>query len=322
MRRSRSGVGSRGFTLIELLVVILIIAVLVALLLPAVMSARESARALGCRNNLKQVGLALHGYHDSHQVFPAGFVVGRDDLTPGWGWGLYALPYLEQSALFNSANMSVPFISGNQPTVFSCSLSVFLCPSASEVGKFDTGFNGASLGGDLANLAVSQYVASSGLTHSYASQNGQMDLDGQGNGAFFLNSGTSLAMISDGTSFTYIVGERSRAVADATWVGVPYAGINFCTKKSWSAQLCVSSLYFVMSRIPALSNDYNDGVASVFGLNSPESGPDVFSSPHPSGVHFLFGDGSVRTLKNTVNPSVFQSLATIRGAEIISADSL
>src|SRR5712672_3144627 len=104
----------RGFTLIELLVVIAIIAVLIALLLPAVQQAREAARRTQCKNNLKQLGLALHGYHDAFQVFPPGYVAGspfkdgETDTSPGWGWPAMILPQFEQGALHDSINFSLP----------------------------------------------------------------------------------------------------------------------------------------------------------------------------------------------------------------------
>src|SRR5437588_8459259 len=101
----------RGFTLIELLVVIAIIAVLIALLLPAVQQAREAARRSQCRNNLKQLGIALHNYHDTHRVFPIGFLdtiwgTGETNVSAGWSWGAYLLPYLDNAALYNQFNFS------------------------------------------------------------------------------------------------------------------------------------------------------------------------------------------------------------------------
>src|SRR5579863_5328101 len=104
----------KGFTLIELLVVIAIIAILVSLLLPAVQQAREAARRVGCRNNLKQIGLALHNYHETHSAFPPGYIAavpysdGATDTTPGWGWAAFILPQIDQANLRSLANFNLP----------------------------------------------------------------------------------------------------------------------------------------------------------------------------------------------------------------------
>src|SRR3954467_2356133 len=137
-----------GFTLIELLVVIAIIAVLISLLLPAVQSAREAARRAPCTNSLKQLGLALHGYHDTNGVFPPGSLVlpggnvlmgTPDPLThdtgPGWAWGSLILPYLEQSPVHASLNFNLPCWRPANTTGARASLGVFLCPSVSEASK-------------------------------------------------------------------------------------------------------------------------------------------------------------------------------------------
>ncbi len=135
MRNLRQGSPARrrGFTLIELLVVISIVGLLIALLLPAVQAARESSRRAQCVNNLKQIGLALHDYHGSHQTFPPGYVSGFDDqgndTGPGWGWAAMLLPRFEQTPLFNSINFDLAIedpadLTGRLPSIGS-----FLCPS-------------------------------------------------------------------------------------------------------------------------------------------------------------------------------------------------
>ncbi len=125
----------RGFTLIELLVVIAIIAVLISLLLPAVQSAREAARRAQCVNNLKQMGIALHNYHDSLLIFPPGYIAAskfidaETDTAPGWSWASMILPQLDQAPLYSSINVYLPIQAAANATATQTILSVFLCPS-------------------------------------------------------------------------------------------------------------------------------------------------------------------------------------------------
>src|SRR5271166_430496 len=126
---------SRGFTLIELLVVIAIIAVLIALLLPAVQSAREAARRMQCVNNLKQLGIALHNYHDALSIFPPGYIAaskfidGETDTAPGWSWASMILPQLEQASLYSSINVYLPIQAGANVTATQTIVGAYLCPS-------------------------------------------------------------------------------------------------------------------------------------------------------------------------------------------------
>jgi len=200
----------RGFTLIELLVVIAIIAVLVALLLPAVQQAREAARRSSCKNNLKQLGLALHNYHDTHTVFPPGWVLPCADTEPNHrfigrnpSWGFYILPMLEQSQIYNlqdfqmgSANCggSAGILDApNATNRMNEELPAFSCPSDIKPSRNPDGFGTAS------------YVANRGTDN----RDGQDSSVGIQNGMFWTNSSTKMRDITDGTSNTFMVGEVS-----------------------------------------------------------------------------------------------------------------
>ncbi len=201
----------RGFTLIELLVVIAIIAILIALLLPAVQQAREGARRTQCRNNLKQLGIALHNYHDLHNKFPPGrqvYVSATDDLTPsangnattgqGSCFSAFAqlLPAMDAMNLYNQIN----FRTGPDTTANNLSsqspLSMFLCPS-------DNGMKSLAQGTGYA--AITNYVLCTGNTMPVSPNN---PAGARVNGIFYENSGVGVSQIPDGTSNTICVSEQ------------------------------------------------------------------------------------------------------------------
>src|SRR3954466_3819445 len=188
----------RAFTLIELLVVIAIIGVLVALLLPAVQRAREAARRVSCTNNLKQVGIALHQYHDSRGCLPMGYVWQTDYVRGGFGWGSMILPGVEQTPLFNAANFSLPLWNGANTTVATSAIGFYLCPS-------DETSPGRFLERDNFRYAKSSYVASFGP--------GSMDDNPDDRrGLFSRNSSTRFADVTDGLSQTLAASERHNGV--------------------------------------------------------------------------------------------------------------
>lgn len=272
----------RGFTLIELLVVIAIIAILIGLLVPAVQVVRESAARTQCRSNLKQVGLALHGYHDVHKRFPPGYVSGVTttgaETGPGWGWAAHVLDHIEQGNLRRQIRFDLDIGHALNAAPRVAGVPVLLCPSDDTVGTFPTE-------GRVIVIGHANYVGIFG-------DNEIEDNPGAGNGLFFRNSRVRIGDIRDGTSNTLMVGERSSNLAKASWVGsVPGA-----------------------DEAPALILGAADHTP-----NDPSAHREDFWSRHSQGVNFLFADGSVHNINNTVNPAVWRALATRAGGEPVGA---
>ncbi len=276
-----------GFTLIELLVVMALIASLIAFLLPAVQQVREAARRLQCRNNLRQIGLALHNYHDTHSCFPFGSLVATAvTKETGWAWGTMVLPFLDQTPLYQQLSPN----GDNAPTVpthqSKTVLPIFLCPSdASPEWNEQKGGH-----------AKSNFVGMFGSNK---------DLSDVGNGMFFYNSSTKTRDIIDGMSNTIAAGERS-------WDGLVHPTIDANSVgrigSIWVANL-VGNRHDVISWCdPLLATDQR--------ING--SHPNAYSSLHEGGCHFLFADGSVHFLSENIdNDGTFCPLATTQGNEKI-----
>ena len=202
----------RAFTLIELLVVIAIIAILIGLLLPAVQKVREAAARIKCKNNMKQIGLALHGYHDRYEVLPPGYSTrlasNGTELGAGWGWGALLLDDLEQANVRRQIDTNVAIRAAAHATPRTQVLTVFLCPSDDRIGTFTTA------GANPTVVAHANYVGVFGT-------NEIEDGPDLGNGVFYRNSRVRFGDIRDGLSNTYAVGERSSDIALSTWTGAP-----------------------------------------------------------------------------------------------------
>ena len=199
--------GHKAFTLIELLVVIAIIAILIGLLLPAVQKVREAAARMKCSANLKQIGIALHSYHDANGYFPAGYVDGNtnmnstpdNDVGPGWGWAAYLLPYIEQNNLYNQINLNQTVGTGVNAQVSQQSLAIFQCPSdpyQQPIPIYDS-----SLSNPIAVVAHGNYVGCNGWEECFNNAGGA----GQGGG----NDGLTGGLGQSGDGLLYI-GLQSR----------------------------------------------------------------------------------------------------------------
>jgi prepilin-type N-terminal cleavage/methylation domain-containing protein/prepilin-type processing-associated H-X9-DG protein len=258
---------SRGFTLIELLVVIAIIAVLIGLLLPAVQKVREAANRMKCTNNLKQIGLALHMYHDNYGHLPCDAATNN---TGRWGWSIAILPYIEQNALYQqlgSPDIYVPATMPFPPTpLLQTKIPTFLCPS--DVDQQTTNPNFDDYG--KSNYLISEGVVTWG-----------------DNGAF---GKTRFAMILDGTSNTFLAGERDNKLGIAgIWPGRRKTG----GALGGTARERPNLRYLGDRGAACCSNDVDEAGNAVCRRGS-------FSSLHPGGLNFVFCDGAVRFISETI----------------------
>ncbi len=286
---------NQGFTLIELLVVIAIIAILVALLLPAVQQAREAARRSSCKNNLKQIGLALHNYHDTHGVLPMG---ARDQY--GWLWHAYILPQVEQANVRQSIDRPLASDNGyfggtdaNSRLIkdaVKVRIPVFKCPS--QLGP-------EASGSGTANRQKGNYVANAGNNVAGDSNANMMNR----NGCLFNMSSIRLRDITDGTTNTILAGEA------------PFGGPN-CTADC-------DRWYIFDDGIDANgtpSGDYSSGLVAAgsssgaaYSINS--NSEMAFGSFHTGGCHVTFADGSGRFITENVSSVILRAIGSRDGGE-------
>jgi prepilin-type N-terminal cleavage/methylation domain-containing protein len=294
----------RGFTLVELLVVIAIIGVLVALLLPAVQAARESARSLKCRNNLKQLGLAFHNYHDTHKTLPyttsAWGPTGQVGVgNRGWSWNSMILPYIEQNALYTQIDFSDFVPVAKHFNVLKVPIPVANCPSdGSRKNVRPYGLSGQPL--YVPEVASSSYVTSGGPFNT-----GDPAARGQppsafteaAMGMFYYEAVTvRFPQVTDGLSNTMMAGEISyrdantpqQAGSARDWNGIWYG--------SW----------FAANSTPQGNNVLSFQRTNERAMNVPRNAGDQpqrqgFHSNHMRGCHFLFGDGSVHFLSENID---------------------
>lgn len=305
----------KGFTLIELLVVIAIIAVLIGLLLPAVQKVREAAARLQCTNNLKQIGLAMMNYESTYKRFPSGYVdnmtispidssaTSNPDPVIGWGWGALILPYLEQEPLYKSIPINSIAMSDSSAAAIAFRKTVikgFLCPSD------DTGINTFTISGTGGNFELAK--------SSYAGVNGQAELadfdTALGLGMLIRGRGVSIAEVTDGLSNTLFVGERSSKSAKNATGTLP----GIC---SWVGALPGGDLdgespaLYILGHTGELADPHKPNTPQPDGFFHAED----FTSRHSGGVNFLFVDGSVRFITDSIDGQTWAKLGTRAGGE-------
>ena len=279
----------RGFTLIELLVVIAIIAILIALLLPAVQQAREAARRTECKNKLKQIGIALHNYHDVNSSFPPGCT----NVANGLSWLVSILPFMEQDNLFDQFDFSLAHNTGVNNPFRQHKNVAYLCPSGSEEraddnnSDFTTHYYGV-MGPTGTNPA-------SGTAYSENTSGSHGGFSREGLFYFGLSGVHKFRDITDGTSNTAVVGEISwsdrngNATRYRPWTRGGQSGQYMAPAKNFAQQ--------INADYTALFNDMS------------------FGSNHPGGAQFLYGDGTVALISENVDYGVYLSTGSIAGQE-------
>jgi prepilin-type N-terminal cleavage/methylation domain-containing protein len=314
----------RAFTLVELLVVIAIIGILVSLLLPAVQAAREAARRMQCGNNLKQMSLAVHNYHDTFKVFPPGYM-GQppancgsvfNGIAPnfrGWGWGVFILPFIEQTALFDQLSPStkqtvcgIPTGAQAAATVGSAplqktTLSFYVCPSAPDFILNMTRQPAAPAA--PGEHAKSNYVGISGLDFS-----GVATPALNSRKAVFVNGAlyvSSMGEVTDGTTNTFLFGEKYRRDVDAV-------------KQTFSPGEYTGGFWLGVAPDTQIANVVMQlGLPpSTFAING--ASINAIASKHPGGAQLSLTDGSVRFVSQNADQTTIANMGTYNDGEVNS----
>jgi prepilin-type N-terminal cleavage/methylation domain-containing protein/prepilin-type processing-associated H-X9-DG protein len=320
----------RGFTLIELLVVIAIIAVLIALLLPAVQAAREAARRAQCVNNLKQLGLALHNYHDVNGSFPIGLSLNvATGSTTNISQQTRLLPFMEQAVIANSINFNLSSTNAVNATALVTSVNSFLCPS-DDRNQLPMGWAGINYRVNCGSSIVNTFGA-----QDTAAVNTAMPPP---NGLFFLDFNVRIADVTDGTSQTaafseHVKGDFSNSVS--TELSDTYQPGTHPASADQAYQDCLAVNVLDLTK-QGNSNGgapwMSDGHTSTryYHGSPPNSRSCMFppqristtaNSRHPGGVNACMADGSVRFFKSTISLATWRGVGTRNGGEVLSSDS-
>ncbi len=297
----------RGFTLIELLVVIAIIGILVALLLPAVQHAREAARRTSCKNNLKQLALALHNYHDSFNSFPPGYIhkfgpSGSEASHAGMAWGAMLLPQLEQTNLWKLIDSRIPIWDPQNQRPREVHLAMFLCPT----DRYSMSSNRFVVRDENASPVEKYAAASYAANWGPATEDVNLDVTPENSrGVFYRNSYIGFSDIIDGTSHTLVVGERTNGPIP----GSATAGGHSVFENTWVA---------AVRDIDDPGDDHGHMVLFETQFLPNQNGGDDkgVSAPHFGMSQFAFADGSVHAIDNNIEKSVYDALATRAGREV------
>src|SRR5262245_46062759 len=348
MRRHHS-----GFTLVELLVVIAIIAVLIGLLLPAVQKVREAASRASCQNNLKQLGLALHNYHDANQGFPAGLISSTSNTCDAEATGFtYLLPFLEQDNTHRIYHFEEPWWYPRNFQAVGTQVKMFYCPSNRSGGLLDLAPIAAQWATPLPPFAATcDYAFNKGA-------NGSLHQDAervprQVRGPFDVRPPESaravvrISDLADGTSSTFALGEAAGGTPGLIVLNLydhnlpaidPETGQPAIIEQSWSAAGvgdwghglygCVFGVTAQVGYEPYLDDEPMNRPMVMPSVLGPDPYGDNrtrtdrvsgFRSRHNGGCNFVFCDGSVRWVLETIHPGVYRALSTYSGGEAVSA---
>ena len=348
---------NNAFTLVELLVVIAIIGILIGLLIPAVQQVRESARRSQCSNHLRQIGIAMLNYesaqrrlapgYQSHPTsngsVPPGVFIDSStwDAAPGWGWGAYLLPYLEQVNLAATINYNAPIWDETNRFAAGQRIRLFLCPSSSgpsdAVIVVDEQQQPYSPQGEPLLLGRSHYVASHGqescwgecgsaltgiiFTDIYKATTTEIEINGDvskvADGPFYRNSKTKLNEFLDGTSNTICLGEHSSRLSDKTWVGViPGATVHPRFSSPENGPDGAATLVLVHAGPSGGELDIT-GSPIIHPINFPTYHVGQMYSEHPGGGNLVMGDGSVHFFSETIDLFTFAELSSLGEGETI-----